>query len=156
MAEGRRLARRLQHQLPARSREDQRWPEWLAAVGDLGPELWRLFGARLDAALKERGVKPGARLVWLPTGALGILPLGLAKTLSASGGWPTTTRSSMRRAWKRSPPRRTKSRSPTTATLAAIINPTGDLSGTEKEGKLVASHFPGKRAHGAGAGGGHA
>ena len=59
--------------------QDQRWPEWLAAVGDLGPELWRLFGARVDAALKERGIKTGARLIWLPTGALGILPLGLAQ-----------------------------------------------------------------------------
>ena len=41
----------------------------------------------------------------------------------------------------------------TPATLTAIINPTGDLSGTEKEGKVVASHFP--AADGPGAGGDH-
>jgi tetratricopeptide (TPR) repeat protein len=58
---------------------DRRWPEWLAAVGDLGPELGRLFGGRLNAALKDAGVKAGARIVWLPTGALGILPLGVAQ-----------------------------------------------------------------------------
>src|SRR6185436_16125039 len=57
----------------------RRWPEWIAAVGGLGPELWRLVGGRLDAALQEAGVKPGARIVWMPTGALGILPLGLAQ-----------------------------------------------------------------------------
>src|SRR5262249_33490459 len=58
---------------------DRRWPEWLRAVGDLGPELWRLLGAKLDAALKAHGVKSAARLVWLPSGTLGILPLGLAQ-----------------------------------------------------------------------------
>jgi hypothetical protein len=31
--------------------KNERWPEWLTAVGDLGPQLWQLFGARLD----ERG-----------------------------------------------------------------------------------------------------
>jgi CHAT domain-containing protein len=33
---------------------------------------------------------------------------------------------------------------PKPATLAAIVNPTGDLPGTEKEGNLVASYFPEK------------
>ena len=30
--------------------QERRWPEWLAAVNGLGPQLWHLFGARLDAA----------------------------------------------------------------------------------------------------------
>ena len=62
----------------------------------------------------------------------------------------------MRRAWKRSPRRRSQIAKTAPATLAAIVNPTGDLSGTEKEGKLVASHFPDKAAHRPGADGGHA
>jgi CHAT domain-containing protein len=121
---------------------DRRWSEWLAAVGDLGPELGRLFGGRLDAGLKDAGVKAGARIVWLPTGALGILPLAVAQD-------PGTRRlladhyeivyapslevlASARKDVARRVP----------ATLAAIVNPTGDLAGAERESKLVASHFP--------------
>jgi CHAT domain-containing protein len=121
---------------------DRRWPEWLAAVGDLGPQLWRLFGARLHAALQERGVAPGSRLIWLPTGALGILPVGLAQDpvsqrrladdyeIAYAPSLEALTAAQIRLA--------------TTAlrTLAVIINPTGDLAGTEKEGAIVASHFP--------------
>src|SRR5262249_17626124 len=120
---------------------DRRWPEWTRAILDLGPALWRLGGERLHAALKDRGVKPGARLIWMPTGALGILPVGLAQdpvskrrigeeyevvyapsleALAAAQGLIA----------KHAP-----------ASLAAIINPTGDLAGTEKEGAIVVSHF---------------
>jgi CHAT domain-containing protein len=119
----------------------QRWPEWTAAIDNVGPELWRLLGGKLDAVLKQRGLKPGARLVWLPSGWLGTLPLGLAgdpagkrrlgddyeivyapslEALAAAQDLTTAT----------APP-----------TLAAVINPTGDLPGTEKEGAIVASHF---------------
>ncbi|MBO0763063.1 MAG: PDZ domain-containing protein, partial [Hyphomicrobiaceae bacterium] len=59
--------------------QDRRWPEWLAAIDNAGPELWRLLGGRLDGVLRRAAVKPGARVVWLPTGALGILPLGIAQ-----------------------------------------------------------------------------
>ncbi len=47
----------------------------------------------------------------------------------------------MRRASKRSQPRKNSLKKPAPPTLAAIINPTGDLPGTEKEGAIVASHF---------------
>jgi CHAT domain-containing protein/tetratricopeptide (TPR) repeat protein len=121
---------------------DRRWPEWLAAVGSLGSELGRLLGAALDAALKDAGIRSGARIVWVPTGALGILPLGLAqdpgtKRLLADSyeivyAPSLEALASALRDIARSVP----------ATLAAVVNPTGDLAGTEKEGKLVASHFP--------------
>ena len=120
---------------------DSRWPDWLAAIDSLGPELWGLFGGRLDAALKERGVKPGARVVWLPSGWLGTLPLGLAQD-------PATKRrlvddyeiayapnlEALAAAY-----RHPAMSAP--ATLAAVINPTGDLSGAQTEGTIVASHF---------------
>ena len=64
----------------------------------LGPDLWRLFGARVAAALKERGVKSGARLLWLPTGALGIAAGAGAGPCSPSAVSRTTTRSFTRRA----------------------------------------------------------
>src|SRR5262249_34928372 len=41
---------------------DRRWPEWLAAIGNLGPVLWERLGAPLDAMLKDSGVKPGGRI----------------------------------------------------------------------------------------------
>ncbi len=123
--------------------QEQRWPEWLAAIDRLGPDLWRVFAGRLDAALKAHGVPRGARLVWLPSGGLGIWPLGLAQD-------PVSKRRladdyeivyapsldaltlAQKHAAKAGP-----------ATLAAIINPTGDLAGTEKEGAIVASYFAG-------------
>jgi CHAT domain-containing protein len=122
--------------------QDRLWPQWLAAIDNLGPELWRLFGARVDAALKERGVKRGARLVWLPPGALGILPLGLAQDPVSKRRFADSyevvyapSLEALAMAQKQIAKRKL-------ATLAAIINPTEDLFGTEKEGKVVASHFP--------------
>ena len=49
----------------------------------------------------------------------------------------------MPRAWRRLRPRTTLAGKSGPATLAAIVNPTGDLPGTEKEGEIVASHFAG-------------
>ena len=57
---------------------DQLKHDWLAAIDAIGPQLWTLFAGALDQALASAGVAPGARLIWLPTGALGLLPLGLA------------------------------------------------------------------------------
>src|SRR5262249_1872630 len=57
---------------------------WLAAISGIGPKLWALFAGKLDAALKQAGVKDGARLIVLPAGALGLLPLDLAR--DAAGG----------------------------------------------------------------------
>ena len=63
------------------------------------------------------------------------------KTRPASVGSPTTTRSSMRQASTRSAAGQTLIANPKRASLAAVVNPTGDLPGTEKEGALVAAHF---------------
>jgi CHAT domain-containing protein/tetratricopeptide (TPR) repeat protein len=119
----------------------KRWPEWLGAIDGLGPELWRLVGAPLDAVLKQRGTAPGARLVWLPSGWLGTLPLGLAQD-------PASKRRLMDdyeivyapnlEALAASEEAIAAASAPT---LTAIVNPTGDLPGTEKEGAIVAAHF---------------
>jgi CHAT domain-containing protein/tetratricopeptide (TPR) repeat protein len=121
---------------------DKRWPEWLAAIDDLGPELWGMVGARLDAALKERGVKPGTRLVWLPSGWLGTLPLGLAQDPASkrhlADGYEIVYAPSLEALDVAS----RRAAAATKPSLAVVINPTGDLPGTEKEGAIVASHFP--------------
>ena len=128
------------NQLPS-AEFQRRKPEWMAAIKGVGPELWRLFGENLDAELKAAGLARGARLIFLPPGELGILPLGLAQD-------PVSKRHLMddyeivyapslealvaahSRAGETAP-----------ATLAVVINPTGDLPGSEREGKLVASYF---------------
>ena len=51
----------------------------MAAVGALGSQLWSIFGEQLHEALREEGVAEGARIYWLPFGALGTFPLGLAQ-----------------------------------------------------------------------------
>jgi CHAT domain-containing protein/tetratricopeptide (TPR) repeat protein len=121
--------------------QTQRWPEWLDAVDRLGPALWRLVGARLDATLKERGIRRGAPLLWLPSGWLGVLPLGIAQhpviKQRFADDYDITVAPSL--AALAAARRHTDTAAP--ATLTAIVNPTGDLPGADKEGAIVASHF---------------
>jgi len=121
---------------------EQHWPEWLAAIDDLGPELWRIVGGRLDAALKERAIRPGTRLVWLPSGWLGTLPLGLAQDPASKRRLADRYEIVYAPSLEALDTASQHSAVPPKLTLAAVINPTGDLPGTEKEGAIVASHFP--------------
>jgi CHAT domain-containing protein/tetratricopeptide (TPR) repeat protein len=120
---------------------DRRWPEWIAAIDGIGPELWRLFGGKLEAALKERGVKRGTRLVWLPSGWLGILPLGLAQDPASKRRLADDYQIIYAPSLEALAAGRRLIATPTRATLAVVVNPTGDLPGTENEGALVAAHF---------------
>ena len=120
---------------------ERRWPEWIAAIDRIGPELWRLFGGKLEAALKERGVKRGTRLVWLPSGWLGILPLGLVQDPASKRRLADDYQIVYAPSLEALTAGQQLIANPKRATLAAVINPTGDLPGTEKEGALVAAHF---------------
>ena len=121
--------------------QDKRWPEWIAAIDGLGTELWRLFAGRLDAVLKERGLEPGARLVWLPSGWLGVLPLGLAQDPASQRRLANTYEIVYAPSLEALAAARREVANAGPATLAAVINPTGDLPGAETEGAIVASHF---------------
>jgi CHAT domain-containing protein len=121
--------------------QTQRWPEWLDAVERLGPALWRLLGARLDATLKERGIKRGAPLLWLPSGWLGVLPLGIAQNPAIKQRLADDYEITIAPSLEALASARRHADNARPATLAAIVNPTGDLPGTEKEGEIVASHF---------------
>jgi CHAT domain-containing protein len=106
-----------------------------------------LFVGRLEGALAERGVQSGARVVWLPAGALGLLPLGLAR--DSAGEAPLMEKyelvsvpslEALMQAVR-------QAAQATTPSLAAAVNPTGEdpsltLPFTEIEGAIVASHFP--------------
>ena len=127
----------------------RRHGEWLGAIERMGPQLWTLLGRPLANALASRGVKPGtgAPITILPVGPLGLLPLGLAQD-------PATGRHLMEDFTVAFAPSLTalasaKARAAAAAgepSLAAIVNPTGDLPFTALEGALVESRFaPGRK-----------
>jgi CHAT domain-containing protein len=119
----------------------KRWPEWTAAIDNLGPELWQLLGAPLASVLKQRGLKPGARLVWLPSGWLGTLPLGLAQDPVSKRRLVDDYEIVYAPSLEALAAAQALVAKPVPPTLAIVINPTGDLPGTEEEGAIVASHF---------------
>jgi CHAT domain-containing protein len=123
---------------PERSR---RWPEWTGAIENLGPQLWRLFAARLAGVLRERGVRPGARIVWLPSGWLGVLPLGLAQDPASKRRFIDDYEIVYAPSLDALAAAHAHAANAGPATLAAVVNPTGDLPGTDKEGGIVTSHF---------------
>jgi CHAT domain-containing protein/tetratricopeptide (TPR) repeat protein len=124
---------------------NRRWPEWMGAIDKVGAELWGVFGAQLSAALKARAVAPGARLVFLPPGDLGVLPLALTQDPASRRRLVDDYETVYSPSLDVLAAAHDVDAGPTPGTLAAIINPTGDLPGTENEGRLVASYFPGER-----------
>ena len=120
---------------------ERRWPDWISAIDHIGPQLWTLVGSTLDTALRQRGVERGARLVWLPSGWLGILPLGLAQDPVSGRRLTDDYEIAYAPSVELLAAGRELAAAPARATLAAIVNPTGDLPGTESEGNLVASRF---------------
>ena len=116
---------------------------WLAAIQGIGPKLWSLFAGKLDAALKQAGVKDGTRLIVLPPGALGLLPLELARDPASGRSFGETYNvleipsleaylAAARTAARAGEP-----------SLAEAVDPTGDLQYTEVEGAFVATRFKG-------------
>jgi CHAT domain-containing protein/tetratricopeptide (TPR) repeat protein len=124
----------------------KRWPEWISAIEKIGPDLWRLFASELDKELVARGVRPGARMVVLPTGALGLLPLGLAQDPDSGRRLGETYEIVQAPSLEALAAAAERTRTPAAPTLAIAINPTGlipdlALPFTETEGAMVKSHF---------------
>ncbi len=127
-------------QLPS-AEYNRRKSEWFAAIEGVGPDLWRLFGEKLDAALKASGIKPGARLILLPPGELGILPLALAQDPASKRRLMDDYEIVYAPSLDVLAAAQSLAAKSVPATLAVVINPTGDLPHAEKEGQLVASYF---------------
>ncbi len=124
----------------------RRLPEWIAAIRIVGPNLWQLFAGTLDKDLAARGVRPGARLIVLPTGALGLLPLGLAQDPATGRRFVEMYELTEAPSLEALAAAARRIATPAAPTLAAVINPTGliprlALPFTETEGALVAAHF---------------
>jgi tetratricopeptide (TPR) repeat protein len=114
---------------------------WLEEIGKLGPELWKTVGGALAAALDNERVPRQASVLWLPQGVLGMVPIRLA-TDPGSGEmlldrYTLTPAPSLAAA---EIARRRAAAAPS-ASLAAIVNPSGDLAFTAPEGAAVASYF---------------
>ena len=122
--------------------KEKRWPQWMSAIDDLGPALWRLFGSELDDTLKAQGVKDGASLVWVPSGWLGVLPVGLAQDPVSKRRLGDTFEITVTPSLAALAAVRDRAAKSDSASLVAVINPTGDLPGSELEGAFVATHFP--------------
>jgi CHAT domain-containing protein len=111
--------------------------------------LWTLFAGRLDAELQRLGVQSGGRLVWLPAGALGLLPLGLAREPTGRRQFVDAYEIVYAPSLEALGSASLQLAQAPAASLAETVNPTGnipklDLPFTEIEGALVASHFAGK------------
>jgi CHAT domain-containing protein/tetratricopeptide (TPR) repeat protein len=119
---------------------------WLHAIDRLGPELWTLLGEGMDRGLKARGIKPGARVAVLPTAALGLLPLGLAQDPTSKQRLAETWEMVLAPSFEALAKAATQVVQPTAPSLAAAINPTGDLPFTEIEGALVAARFAARQS----------
>jgi CHAT domain-containing protein len=112
-----------------------------SAVQAIGKKLGDLFAGELAAALAKLGVTKGSRLMIMPTGALGFLPLGLAQD-PASGRrlvedyevayGPNVEALARAHEW---------TEQPAMPSLAAVVNPTGDLAFASIEGALIAAEF---------------
>ncbi|MEM7774210.1 MAG: CHAT domain-containing protein [Pseudomonadota bacterium] len=115
--------------------------DMIAKADAVGDDLWTLIGARLTATLDGHGLAKGARLIVMPSGGLGILPIGLAQDpgtgvrlldqyeVAYAPSLDVFARSTA------------ASRETTAPSLSATINPTQDLAFAEAEHAMLATHF---------------
>jgi hypothetical protein len=113
---------------------------WRSEIARVGEGLGALFARDLAGSLEARGIEPGSRVVILPQGLMGALPVGLAE-ISADGEllmerYELVQAPSLA-AFARADAARGADR------LAAVANPTGDLRFAAAEGAIVASWYPG-------------
>src|SRR5262249_42724119 len=115
--------------------------QWHEAITDLGHTLWQLIGRDLDQALKARGLRDGAALLWLPTGALGLVPIGLAQDRVSGRRLGETYQIAYAPSLSALKAATDQLKAASSRSLAEVINPTEDLPSTEIEGTLVATYF---------------
>lgn len=125
------------HDIPWRQRKARS----RLAVGEISRTLWELLGAPLAQALNHLEVQPGTRLIFLPSGSLGLLPLGLAQDPVSGSHLAETYEIVTAPSLSALADGAHEMEQRKEASLAAIINPGGDLIFAPIEGALVAAHF---------------
>jgi tetratricopeptide (TPR) repeat protein len=117
------------------------WSEWLNAISEIGPQLWDIFLGAADQELSRSGVQPGARVYIVPTGPLGLLPLGLAEDKSSHVRLSDKYEFVEAPSFQALADASERTSEPARPTLAAVINPTSDLPFSELEGAFIVSRF---------------
>jgi CHAT domain-containing protein/tetratricopeptide (TPR) repeat protein len=110
----------------------------ISSVESIGQELWSLFVRPVETALAELGIRADARLIFLPSAGFGLLPLGLAQ--EPGSGCRLIEKREIAYAPSLDALERVAAVEQQ-ASLAAIINPTGDLLHAPIEAALVTAHF---------------
>jgi len=115
--------------------------EWRNAIEEIG-DLGRFFVGDLQAALAGLGVRPGARLIFMPTGALGHLPLGLARESPDKPALAESYEIIYAPNLLALNAAREHIALGASPSATVIANPKGDLPFAEMEAAVVLAHFP--------------
>ena len=129
---------------PDTKTQAERHEEWMRAIESVGVEFGKLFGGPLADALAAKGLTPGsgAPVIILPVGPLGLLPLGLARLPSTGSHLAENYTVAFAPSLEALASARSRANAEKgEPSLAAIVNPTGDLRFTTLESALVASRF---------------
>jgi CHAT domain-containing protein len=123
-----------------------RLAEWQNAIRDVGPALWDLFVGQLDQELQRLGMQDGTQIIWMPTQALGLLPLGLARDQATEREFGKAFEIVQAPSLSLIVSASRYIARAHEASLVAILNPTGNfpklnLPFAEIEGRFAASHF---------------
>ena len=114
------------------------------AIENIGSKLWTLLAGPLEETLAKLGIAPDAPLIFLPSSGFGLLPLGLAQD-PASGRRLIESRgityTPSLAAIDRLNATASKDNEEAAPSLAAAINPTGDLIYAPIEGAFAAAGF---------------
>jgi CHAT domain-containing protein len=128
-----------------RGRTAASFAAWCAALDAVAHRLWEVLMAPIHDRLQEFGLGPGAPVILMPQGGLGLLPLHAAwrevdgaKQAFLDDYAVTYAPSAYALAVAR---RRLGEPERQGTSLLAVVNPTGDLCHTPGEGKAVAAHF---------------
>ena len=119
-----------------------RWREWLQVIHDLQSKLSQLFASTLADSLRATGVERDSAILWLPQGALGLLPITIASEpagkVAVIDSYTVSTAPSLAAA---AAALRRATSAAARPSMTAVINPTGDLNFTEPEGAVAVSYF---------------
>ncbi len=130
------------HSLP-QAQQATRFKEWQAALAALPTTLQSIVADALTRGLSEDHIGDGASILWIPHSGLGLLPAGLANVDTAGNmvidRYVLTVAPSVAAA---EVAHVRTIRPSASVSIAAIVNPTGDLEFTEPEGAVAASYFP--------------
>ena len=124
-------------------REEGSFHHWQDTIDAMNQQLWQVLMGPIHEQLQAVGIQPGASILLLPPGGLGLLPLHATGPNAhyTFGDMYCVTYASSAYAYSISQRRATQP-ARQAQSLFAVINPTGDLRYTPIEGERIAPLFP--------------